>query len=102
MSNYQHGASGVGTRFIEQDGRLVIGRSQDCTPIAEDAKRRQNAGEFGSGDMRHAARIPNVIVEAYMNKHGVTFEQVIADPVHMKRIVEDPDNSMFRIWKGRL
>lgn len=92
----------ITTKFAEQDGRLFIGRSQDCTAIAEDAKRRHNAGEFGSSDMKHAARIPNVIIEKYLNDTGVTFEAFIADPIHIKRVVENPDNSMFRIWTGKI
>lgn len=92
----------LSTQFVEQDGKLFIGRTQDCTPIAEDAKRRHNAGLTGSADMKHAARIPNVIIEKYMNDHGVTFDEVLGNPQHMKRIVEDPANDAFRIWKGRL
>jgi len=96
------GALELSTTFAEQDGKLFISRAQDCTPIAEDAKRRHNAGEFGTGDMRHAARIPNVVIEQYMNDNGVSFAEVMCNPQHMKRIVEDPKNSAFRIWKGRL
>lgn len=96
------GAIDLSTTFAEQDGRLFIGRSQDCTPIAEDAKRRHNAGEFGTSEMKHAARIPNVVVEAYCNEQGVSFEQFMADPVHIKRVVQDPKNDAFRIWKGAL
>lgn len=96
------GGFGVSTRFVEQEGRLIISQTQDCTPIAEDAKRRHNEGLHGSSEMRHAARIPNVIIEKYMNEHGVSFAEVIGNEQHMKRILEDPDNSMFRIWKGRI
>lgn len=96
------GGLDLSTTFAEQDGKLFVGRSQDCTPIAEDAKRRHNAGEFGTSEMKHAARIPNVIVEKYCNENGVTFEQFMADPAHIKRVVQHPDNSMFRIWKGAL
>jgi len=88
------------TRIFTQDDRLVIGRSQDCTPIAEDAVRRHNDGLHGTSDVKHAARIPNVIVEKYCNDHGVTFQDFMADPVHIKRLVQHPDNAMFRIWKG--
>lgn len=92
----------VSTSFQEQDGRLFVGRSQDCTPIAEDAKRRHNAGHHGSSEVKHAARIPAVVIEKYCNEQGVSFEQFMADPVHIKRVVEHPDNAMFRIWRGKL
>jgi hypothetical protein len=96
------GALDLNTKIVMQDGKMFVGRSQDCSPIAEDAKRRHNAGEYGSSDMKHAARIPNVIIEQYMNENGVSFAEVLGNPQHMKRIVEDPKNSAFRIWKGRL
>lgn len=99
---HQNSVIDLSTTFKEQDGRLFIGRSQDCTAIAEDAKRRHNAGEHGSSEMKHAARLPNIIIEKYMNDHGVSFAEVMANPVHIKRMVEDPDNAAFRIWKGRI
>jgi len=90
----------LATRIFTQDDRLVIGRTQDCTAILEDAKRRHNDGLHGSADVKHAARIPNVIVEKYCNEQGVSFADFMADPVHIKRLVQHPDNGMFRIWKG--
>lgn len=90
----------LGTRIFTQDDNLIIGRSQDCTPILEDAVRRHNEGMHGSADVKHAARIPNVIVEKYCNEQGITFAEFMGDPVHIKRVVQNPDNSMFRIWKG--
>lgn len=90
------------TSFHEQDDRLIIANSQDCTPIAEYAKAQHNAGFHGSSEVKHAARIPLVIVEKYCNENGVTFEDFMTDRVHMKRVVEDPANAMFRIWPGAL
>lgn len=90
------------TSFHEQDGRLIIANSQDCTPIADYAKAQHNAGYHGSSEVKHAARIPLVIAEAYCNTNGVTFAELMTDTKHMKRLVEDPANAAFRIWKGRL
>ena len=102
MEQQYKGLIDVSTTFKEQDGRLFIGRTQDCTAIAEDAKRRHNAGEFGSSEVKHAARLPNIVIEAYMNETGVSFEEVMGSEVHIKRIVQDPKNDAFRIWKGAL
>jgi len=90
------------TRIFTQDDRLVIGRSQDCTAILEDAVHRHNEGLHGTADVKHAARIPEVIVEKYCNDHKISFHEFMGDEVHIKRLVEHPDNSMFRIWKGKL
>lgn len=98
----QRRAGELSTHVGELDGKLVIAQSQDCTGIAEWAKVQQNAGLHGSSEMRHAARIPDVIINAYMNETGVTFAELMRDPVHMKRICNDPKNAAFRIWKGAL
>ena len=92
----------LSTSIHEQGDRLIIANSQDCTAIAEYAKAQHNAGFHGSSEVKHAGRIPLVIVEAYCNTNGVSFADVMTDRVHMKRIVEDPANAAFRIWKGRL
>lgn len=90
------------TRLKEEDGRLVITSTQDCTPIAEHCKALHNEGFHGSKEMRHAASFPKVIIEKYLNENGVTLEQFMADPVHVKRMCNNPDNAMFRIWPGRV
>lgn len=88
---------------IHLDGeKMHIQRQQDCTPIAEYAKRASIEGLHGSSEMRHVAKIPNVIIEKYCNERGVSFAEVIGDPAHMRRIVNDPDNAMFRIWPGKI
>lgn len=93
---------GVTTSFAEHDGKIFIAQTQDCTAIAERAKALHNAGEFGSSEMRHAATIPDVILEKYMNEHHVTYAELMTNPEHFRRICNDPDNKMFRIWPGRI
>src|SRR6478736_4477735 len=88
----------VRTSLVEQDGKLVIAQTQDCTAIAEYAKQQQAIGNVGSSDMKHAAKIPEVILNKYMNEHGVTYHELMTNPVHFKRICNDPANAAFRIW----
>ena len=90
----------LATKIVADGDRLIVGRSQDCTAIAEHTKALHNEGYHGSADVKHAAKIPLVIVEKYLNDNGVTFEQFMSDQTHIKRLVQHPDNSMFRIWKG--
>lgn len=92
----------LSTQIFTQDDRLIIGRSQDCTAILEDAKRRHNEGAHGTAEVKHAARIPSVIVEKYCNDNKITFHEFMGNEVHIKRLVQHPDNSMFRIWPGKL
>lgn len=90
------------TIFAEADGRIFIAQTQDCTPVVKRAQALHKAGMHGSSEMRHAASIPMVILEKYMNEHRVSYQELMTDPVHIKRICNDPDNAMFRIWPGRL
>lgn len=76
--------------------------TQDCTPIAERAYAMHKEGMHGSNELKLAATIPNVIIEKYMNERGVSFAEVIGNDFHMRAIVNDPDNKMFRVWPGRI
>lgn len=90
------------TAIAVRDGVLTIGRTQDCTPIAENTLAMQNEGLHGSDEMRHAASIPFVMVEKYCNDNGILFSEFMGNPEHIKRVCNDPAMAHFRIWKGRL
>ena len=94
--------SGVTTTVALQDGNLITGTTQDCTPIAEYAKAKHNAGEFGTSDLKHAASIPSVMVEKYLNDNGITLQEFSRSQQHMKRLLGDPALAHFRIWKGQV
>lgn len=84
------------------EDRFTVNRVQDVEPILERAKALHNAGIGQSGEWRHAASIPNVIVERYCEDAGITFREFAMNEVHQRRLLESPDLSHFRIWKGRL
>jgi hypothetical protein len=93
---------GVKPYVAQEEGKLVQGTMQDCTPILEDAQERHASGQHGTSDMRHAARLPTAIVETYMNLHGIDLGEFLRNPVHVKRMLNDPDLKGFRIWGGRV
>jgi hypothetical protein len=92
----------VQTLMHEEDGKTIFERVQDCEPIMEAAKALHNQGLHGSSEMRHAAKIPAVIVERYCNDNGITFREFLNGQDHIRRILTDPSLSHFRIWKGAL
>lgn len=96
------GALDLDTKFHFHDGAMTVQRSQDCTPIAEFAKRAHNEGRTGSGEMKHAAKIPYVMIEKYCNDHHILFSEFMANREHMKRVLNDPAMAHFRIWKGQV
>lgn len=75
---------------------------QDCTPILEHAQALHKEGLHGGSEFRHAACIPAVIIEKYCNDHGIDFREFMSNQEHGKRLLNDPDNSLFRIWPGRV
>ncbi|QJP10458.1 hypothetical protein [Pseudomonas multiresinivorans] len=88
------------TKFHFHDGKMTVERTQDCTPIAEFTKAKHNAGIYGDSEMKHAARIPYVMIEHYCNKHDITFHEWCANKEHIKRMLNDPDLKAFRVWPG--
>jgi hypothetical protein len=96
--------SDVRTLGLVEDEKLVIHRVQDVEPILERAKTLHNAGAGWSQDKDyvHAASLPNVLIEAYCNQHGITFADWMEDEEHQRRMLNDPSLEHFRIWKGRV
>lgn len=99
MNNSQ---DAVYTRIHTNGNDATFERIQDCTPIVESAKALHNAGMHGSSEMKHAARLPMVIVEKYCNEKKITFQEFMANDEHIRSVVNNPDNSMFRVWPGRI
>jgi hypothetical protein len=75
---------------------------QDLDPILARTHNLRINGDIGGSDMKHAASIPNVLIEKYCNENGITFNEWMRDPSHIKRMLNDPQNEPFRIWKGRV
>lgn len=86
----------------EENGRIVIVQSQDVAAIVDDCKARSNEGMHENALGKHVARIPNVVVEHYLNVHGITLREFAKDDTHIKRLVNDPAFSDLRIWQGTI
>lgn len=88
---------------LRMDGDdLVERRSQDVSPILDFAQRQRNAREFGSSEMKHAAKIPKAVIENYIARTGITFHEFMVNDYHIRAMLNDPELSGFRIWKGRV
>lgn len=92
----------IKTNLHVQDGNIIFNRVQDCAPILKDAAERRQNGVVGSSDFKHAASFPKVVVETYLNTHGITFEEFMGNTEHVKRMLKDPDLSGFRVWEGNI
>lgn len=80
----------------------AVERIQDCTPIADYTANLRGIGKTGTNEMRHAARFPAVIVEQYCNHKGITFNEFLSNPAHVKVMLADPALKAFRVWEGKV
>ena len=92
---------------IEYDewGRMVI--VHETSVAAEMAVRdacveNHNAGNFGSKDIRYYGEVTPLMLQTYCDKTGVTYAEAFRDPVHFRRILNNPENSAMRVYKGRI
>jgi len=102
VKTIQTGLPGLTTKIALQDGNLITGTEQDCTPFVEDVHNRVVAEATGTKDVKHAARLPNVLIEQYCNTHGIGFDEFMQNPVHARVMCNDPALASFRIWFGRV
>jgi hypothetical protein len=92
----------IATSITVHDGLATIQATQDCTPVMEQAIALHNEGRLGSSEMRHAARLPAILVEKYCLDNNVLFSEFCADPAHVRRMLQDPALAHFRIWRGKV
>lgn len=92
----------IQTRAIVTGGEAYLQRTQDCEPIVEQAKALHREGHHGSDNVRHAASIPNILIEKYCQDNGITYREWCGNEVHIRRMLNDPALAHFRIWPGRV
>jgi hypothetical protein len=82
----------------------TIGRFQDVEPIIKEVKDLKEVTDGRGNTIRgyFAGRIPAIIVEQYLIKAGIKFDEFIRDDIHIKRIMNDPDYKQFRVFEGRI
>lgn len=86
--------------LIHEDGGvrdLLYADMAQLHGIADYCKARQNEGLTGSKDMPVLAEFPAEIVEKYINDAGITFQEWMQNPEHVRRMLRDPALSAFRI-----
>ena len=88
------------------DTHLVASTDYNMDAIVrsmEFAKARHNSGNhLALGDDKLVASVHPGVIHAWCTKRGVTFSQMMCDQALTKQFLEDPDNSNFRIWKGKI
>ena len=61
----------VQTKYFDEDGKLIINRSQDIQRILDFNKERNIDGANRKSDMRLVGSIPFVVIEMWLNESGL-------------------------------
>jgi len=75
---------------------------RDVDAVAEHCKALRSAGAGNGKDDKLAMSAPGWVVNDWCVRKGITFAEFMRDQRMQTRFVEDPDNSAFRVWQGRL
>lgn len=87
------------------DGREAIVHAVDAAEvqaIKDNCAALRSAGHIGSNDSRLAASVPGWVILDWCNKKGLTWAHFMSDRKAQTRFLDDPDNSAFRIWTGKI
>lgn len=91
------------TRYHEDGDKFHIQTTADVEPVLEHAKALHNEGYHATpGGDHHLASIPVVVLNAWAEKRGVTFDAVMQNITLLREFLNDPDNSGFRVHKGAI
>jgi len=102
------------TTFAPEDGQVhgrwvdhgdegsVVVREQYVGDIRDWCLAAHNEGRHGRSEMKHVARIPNIVIEHYLNVHQVTMQDFMRNPEHLRRMLNDPALADFRIAPGKV
>lgn len=93
------------TSFDESQGKIIVQQTQDVEPFLEFTKANSeaaNAKFAPSRDIRHAGVLPLVFLEGWLKQQGMTFREFMLDRGAMRKLLNDPDLSKLRVWKGRV
>lgn len=96
-------SSGSTTRFHEADGKYAIETVADVAPVLDLVGKLRNEGDHrtGMGD-KIVGEVPIVVLDKWARAQGLTFAAVMQDQKLLRRFMNDPDNSGFRIAGGRV
>ena len=91
----------LSTMALDED-KIIVSSVQDAQPILDFCRDKRSSGKVGSSEMKHAASFPQVVIENYMNRTGVSWGEFLRDKTHIRRLLSDPDLKHFRVWDGRV
>ena len=90
------------TVHADGDGGIIIETAQDVTEIIEANKAQLDFDKQRTGhlnELHHVARIPFTVIDD-LNKKGIMRGFNVIDDVGFARWLNDPDNSVWKTYRG--
>lgn len=92
--------------YQESIDEVVRERVQDCEPYVEAAKilRENYQGPYPTlgKELVQVAEFPQIIIEQYCKRKGITFSEFLLDDAHTQALLRDPDLAAFRVYQGKV
>lgn len=86
------------TTYHEEDGKAILKYEQDVGPVIEAIKRHETKPWLSKEkEFKAVAEIPMIVYAEWAKQHGMTYKQAMEDPAAMRRFLNDPDQSVWRI-----
>jgi hypothetical protein len=92
------------TVYEDGDGGIVIETKQDVTEIVEANKAQLELDKQRSGhlnEMHHVARIPFTVIDV-LNQKGIMKGFNVVDDVGFAKWLNDPDNAVWKTYRGTI
>jgi hypothetical protein len=86
-------------RYFEDDGKLIIQRTEDMAPYVEAARLAKEAPQQPISDSWHVGRVPAFMVALWLKEAGVKWDDPAARDV-LERKLMDGSFSKFRVKEG--
>lgn len=97
----------IGEKTYEDDGKLIIQKTHDFTPVLKQMEQIRSSGiqNMGDGmnnaDNRFVGRIPLALIEMWCKEAGVKWDDVHARAEVVKKKILSGEFDKFRSdWKG--
>lgn len=90
----------IAERYFDDNGKLIIQETHDPTPYLEQVAALKSAGLTGFSEHRHVGRVPNFLLEQWLQEAGVSFTDTQAVKDVIKRKLLSGEFNNLRPWTG--
>lgn len=85
-------------RYFDDDGKLIVVETHDPTQVLNQVSAMKSVGHVGFSENRHVGRIPNFMLEMWLQEAGlsITDHEAVRDLIRRKLLSGEFDN--LRPW----